>query len=98
MTDYVAVLHNMALNQRKRDAESGLANPLINTARLLAGAAEHMKRLEAENAVLRRERDDALRAAWAVRDLATPPVSDEDVERAVAEAKRVRQEIEGERT
>lgn len=45
-----------------------------------------------------KERDDALRAAWAVRDLATPPVSDEDVERAVAEAKRVRQEIKGERT
>jgi len=59
-------------------------------------------------ASLRRERDDALLAAQIVRDLATPPVSDADVERAVAEAKRVmedledakrvRQEIEGERT
>lgn len=67
MTNYVVVLHNMALNQRKRDAESGIVNPLLNTARLLDGAAEHIKRLEAENAALRRERDDALRAAEASR-------------------------------
>lgn len=40
-----------------------------------------------------KERDDALLAAQIVRDLATPPVSDEDVERAVAEARRVRPAI-----
>lgn len=39
---------------------------------------------------LRCERDEALRAAEIVRDLATPPISDEHVERAIDEAKRVR--------
>ena len=57
-------------------------------------AVNRILELEAENASLRRERDDALRAAWAVRDLATHPISDADVEAAVAEAKRVRQEID----
>lgn len=56
------------------------------------------KRLEAEISSLRRERDDALRVAEIVRQLATPPISDADVERAVAEARRVRPQIEGERT
>lgn len=63
---------------------------------LEAVADEVMREVEDENASLRRERDDALRVADIVRDLATPPISDADVERAVAEAKRVRQKIEGE--
>lgn len=61
-------------------------------------AWERVRELESENAALRRERDDALRVAEIVRQLATPPISDEDVARAIDEAKRVRQEIEGERT
>lgn len=56
-------------------------------------AVERVSELEAENAALRRERDDALRAAWAVRDLATTPISDEDVARAIEEAMRVRPAI-----
>lgn len=44
---------------------------------------------------LRRERDDALRVADIVRDLATPPISDADVEAAVAEARRVSPQITG---
>lgn len=55
---------------------------------------KRISELEEENRRLRRERDDAVRAAWAVRDLATPPISDADVERCIEEAKRVRQEIE----
>lgn len=61
-------------------------------------AWERVRELEAEIAALRRERDDALLAADIVKDLATPPISDADVERMIAEAKRVRQDIEGERT
>ena len=60
----------------------------------LAEAEKRISELEAEIAALRRERDDAVRAAWAVRDLATPPISDADVERAVAEAKRVMEDLE----
>ncbi len=44
-----------------------------------------------------KERDDALLAAQIVRDLATPPISDADVEKAMAEARRIREEIEDER-
>lgn len=55
-------------------------------------AWKRVRELESENAALRRERDDALLAADIVKDLATPPISDADVERAVAEARRVSQE------
>lgn len=74
----------------------GLRRQSIALKELQAEVAEYMKRLESENAALRRERDDALLAADIVKDLATPPISDADVERMIAEAKRVRQEIEGE--
>lgn len=45
--------------------------------------------LEAEIASLRKERDEALQVAEIVRQLATTPISDADVARAVKEAKRV---------
>lgn len=65
---------------------------------LVAEMNQEIERLRCRVAELERERDAACAAAEAMHRLVTPPISESDIEWAIAEARRIRPAIDAEQS